>query len=103
RYQLVDLEPHFAAPEAEADNHPIMRKMERYAADVAEKDFLHKHPKTPFAAGNPQQAATYVGSDKCKKCHEHAYKIWKESKHAHALDSLVKAKHPSKRQFDVEC
>jgi hypothetical protein len=103
RYQLVDLEPRFATPEGEADNHPIMKMMERYAAEVEEKDFLHKVPKMPFVAGNPADAAKFVGSAACKKCHEPAYDVWLKSNHAHALDSLVKAKHPSKRQFDVEC
>src|SRR5262249_1463933 len=45
----------------------------------------------------------YVGSDRCQKCHESAYKIWKESDHARAYDTLLKAKHPSNRQFDGEC
>src|SRR5205823_3881658 len=46
----------------------------------------------------------YVGSDRCAKCHEHAYQVWQKSKHSHAFETLVtKAKHPSLRQFDGEC
>ena len=47
---------------------------------------------------------TYIGSDKCKKCHDSAYDVWKKSPHSHAYETLVKvAKNPSNRQYDAEC
>jgi hypothetical protein len=47
--------------------------------------------------------AEYVGSEKCKRCHEHSYDVWKKSAHSHAFDALVNAKRPTLRQFDGEC
>jgi hypothetical protein len=32
----------------------------------------------------------FVGSEVCKLCHEDIYKKWRDSKHAHALETLVK-------------
>lgn len=32
--------------------------------------------------------ATFVGADKCGECHTTAYRIWKDTPHAHALESL---------------
>lgn len=31
----------------------------------------------------------YAGSDACKQCHSAAYEVWKNSKHAHAAESLA--------------
>jgi hypothetical protein len=44
---------------------------------------------------------TFVGSNVCGDCHTKAHAIWKETPHAHALETLVKAD-PS-REFDAEC
>ncbi len=58
-------------------------------------------PKLPGGASEPAQpqpqlqnvlAATdnmFVGSEVCKLCHEDIYKKWRDSKHAHALETLV--------------
>jgi hypothetical protein len=32
----------------------------------------------------------YVGSEACRKCHAGEYRKWKESKHAHAMESLAR-------------
>lgn len=59
------------------------------------------------AIPNPQ-SGSFVGVDACKTCHTHAYNVWKNSKHAHAFDSLEKGR-PGKeadwvsRIFDPEC
>ena len=44
-----------------------------------------------------------MGSESCKKCHEHAYDIWAKTPHSHAYKTLVDAKHPGNRQYDPEC
>ena len=41
----------------------------------------------------PPTGGTYVGSASCKGCHPEAYAIWKESKHAHAYQTLVSHEH----------
>jgi hypothetical protein len=43
----------------------------------------------------------FVGSETCGECHTKAFAIWKETGHAHAMDTLVKLDVP--RQFDAEC
>jgi len=43
----------------------------------------------------------FVGSEKCKSCHEESYKVWKKSGHAKAYATLVAADPP--RNFDPEC
>ena len=47
----------------------------------------------------------FVGSDACADCHEKADKIWRRSKHGHALDTLVKPPERGNipRYFDPEC
>jgi hypothetical protein len=44
---------------------------------------------------------TFVGSNVCGDCHTKAYAIWKDTPHAHALETLVNLEPP--RQFDPEC
>jgi hypothetical protein len=55
------------------------------------------------AAPSPQQQSNgrYVGSEKCKSCHEESYLIWRKSKHFQAYKTLENADPP--RNFDPEC
>lgn len=39
------------------------------------------------SAPHPSQAK-FVGADKCGECHTEAFRIWKDTPHAHALESL---------------
>src|SRR5262249_3702664 len=64
----------------------------------------YRPTKLPSQVDKPaDQKPEYVGSDRCMKCHESAYEIWKKSPHSHAYQSLVDAKNPSNRQYDGEC
>ncbi len=50
----------------------------------------------------------FVGAEACKDCHTFAYSVWKESKHAHAYDSLIKGRPGTEatwisRIYDPEC
>src|SRR5207244_6994783 len=48
----------------------------------------------------------FVGSEKCSECHATAYKIWSNTPHAHATDSLVSppnSRGSIARHFDPEC
>lgn len=47
----------------------------------------------------PGTGGVYVGSASCKGCHPEAYAIWKESKHAHAYQTLISHGHAA----DPEC
>jgi hypothetical protein len=104
RYEYVALGPEYETPEGQDKHNPLHGLMEDYAREVKEKDYLAQYiqMKHPLQVDYPE--ARYVGSEKCKKCHELAYTIWDESAHRHAHDTLVhKAKRPSNRQFDGEC
>ncbi len=43
----------------------------------------------------------YAGSASCAECHQHAYDIWKDTPHAHALTTLEEQK--PRRDGDPEC
>jgi hypothetical protein len=112
RYQRVELTEDFLTPAAEEKGHPILELMEKYAQDIRDKNFLEKYGQVrhelqilpPVDGLRKPGQATYVGSEKCKTCHEHAYDVWKASRHSHAYDTLVtRAKRPSNRQYDPEC
>jgi hypothetical protein len=102
-YQLLRIGPEYKTPpDKDADN-PILGVLEDYARKVQKDNYLQLYTQTKHPIQIQYPNATYVGSDKCKKCHEHAYDVWSKSKHAHAFQTLVDAKRPSLRQFDGEC
>jgi hypothetical protein len=43
----------------------------------------------------------FAGSEACAECHQHAYDIWKDTPHAHALTTLEEQK--PRRDGDPEC
>lgn len=67
---------------------------EGYRQMVRIEDLLGKVIRTPLPDG-----LKYVGSDKCKVCHEYAYKKWSQMPHAHAYQTLV----DSGDAYDPEC
>jgi hypothetical protein len=108
RYQMVRLDPQYETPPEKEKGHPIVELMESYTKELKDKDYLSKYPQTlhQFQGQAQQQGLampSFVGSEKCKNCHPAAYKVWKDSGHAHAYQTLVDAKKPSLRQFDAEC
>jgi hypothetical protein len=113
RYQLVRLGEEYLTPEGKEKGHPIMDLLEDYTRELKGRDekgeylakYLNVKSKHPNMVGAPaDKKPVYVGSDRCMKCHELAYDVWKKSDHSHAYLTLVeKAKHPSNRQYDGEC
>jgi hypothetical protein len=79
RYQLVALE------RDDFDETPAMINLMRNFQDRLkdEKIVLADAISAPHPSGS-----TFVGADKCGECHTSAYKIWQQTPHAHALDSL---------------
>jgi hypothetical protein len=112
QYQLVDLSEDYLTPAAEEKDHPVVKLMEEYTAELKRDNYLarytpRKHPlqvafpgkgKPEFVGAEPAPAV-----NACKNCHAAAVKVWENSKHAQAYDTLVKAKRPSNREFDPEC
>jgi hypothetical protein len=105
RYQLVTLGEEFLTPPEQEKNHPILAKMEQYTRELKAQNHLGKYgqSKHPNQVAVPGVVPTYIGTDKCKKCHGPAYEVWETSKHSHAYATLVKATKPSLRQYDAEC
>src|SRR5262245_1056961 len=105
RYQMVTLGPEFETPKGKEDGHPVVALMEEYTRELKDRNYLAKYVQGnhPHQGAVPGASPTYVGSEACKDCHKHAYKVWKDSGHAHAYQTLVDAKRPSLRQYDGEC
>ena len=49
----------------------------------------------------PHEGGKLTGSKSCANCHKQEYGIWQKTPHAHATETLTRAKPP--RQFDPEC
>jgi hypothetical protein len=105
RYQLAALDPEYETPQGKDATNPIHALMQKYAQEVKDGNYLAQYPQNlvhPMQISFPN--ATYVGSDKCKKCHNAAYQIWKDHPHSQAYETLVsKAKRPTLREYDGEC
>lgn len=99
RYELVDLDK-----ERFKDTPKMLDRMREYQHmleanyDAVLKDFA----KPPHPNGDQ-----FAGVDSCKDCHTKAYAVWKDSKHAHAYQTLITgregAKNPIPRNHDPEC
>ncbi|HEY7426246.1 MAG TPA: multiheme c-type cytochrome [Gemmataceae bacterium] len=113
KYQRVEMGIEYVTPKEQEANHPIIKMMEDYTQELKRDNYLgkyvpSKHPLQAMDAvkglKNPGNGVpTYVGSERCMKCHDPAYEVWKTSDHSHAYQTLVDAKRPSLRQFDGEC
>jgi hypothetical protein len=106
RYQLVALDPEYETPQGQDNTNPIHALMQQFADEVKRDNYLARFTQNP--ARHPVQVAFpnshYVGSERCKSCHKSAYKVWSESPHPHAYETLTtKAKRPTLRQYDGEC
>ena len=106
RYELVALGPDYETPAGKDQENPIHALLQSYAEEVKKGNYLAKYAhnaKYPEVQLQFPQA-TYVGSQKCQKCHEAEYATWEASPHPHAYETLVnKAKRPNLRQYDGEC
>jgi hypothetical protein len=105
RYQLVRMTESLQTPDAERSENPIVKLIDDYTKELRANNYLAKYGKMRHSLQVAVKGVvpTYVGSDKCKKCHDSAYEVWKKSDHSHAYQTLVKEKNPSNRQYDPEC
>ena len=78
RVPAVEMTEDFLTPKDKEKGHPIVELMETYTKDLRDKGYLEKYGQVrhalqvmPEVEGlrNPG-TVTYVGSDKCKKCHK---------------------------------
>lgn len=103
KYQLAAMGPDYETPAGQESSNAVLPLMEEYSSEVKRRNLLAKYPRSPHPVQLAYPEAKYVGSERCSGCHDHAYEVWDKSAHAHAFDSLVKARNPSLRQFDGEC
>jgi hypothetical protein len=103
RYQLATLREDLETPAGREADNPIVAMMEEYTAEVKKGNYLAQYPRSRHPVQVEFPEAIYVGTDKCKKCHADAYKVWQNSPHHEAYQTLVTAKKPALRQFDGEC
>lgn len=71
-----------------------------YVAGLEEADYLSKMRRHDAPGG-----VEFVGSDSCAACHPKAFEHWKNSKHAHALRTLLDPKlaKPEGQHANPEC
>lgn len=106
RYQLIALSEEFITPDAQAKGHPILQRLEEYTRELKKENYLAKYGQArhPHQLGlADDKMPRFVGSQKCKICHEKAHDIWTKSPHSHAYEALEQTKRPSLRQYDGEC
>jgi hypothetical protein len=103
-YQMLAVGEEFETPKGQEAQNPILRLLDEYASAVKNQNFLAVYPRIQFLTKTPQKKLEFIGSEQCKNCHQAEYKVWKDSKHSHAYDSLAKlATKPANRQYDPEC
>ena len=105
KYTIVQMSEDYLTPDDQAAGNPIVKLMEAYSAELKRDGYLSKYPQMvhPFQAAVPDSSPTYVGSEKCKKCHASAFAVWQSTPHSHAWQTLADAKRPSQRHYDPEC
>jgi Cytochrome c554 and c-prime len=113
RYQDVQMSPEWQTKKGDEKNHPVTKLIEEYNNTLKATDMLAKFPRTEHFNQLPLPnqkglRATFVGSDRCGDCHQHAFNVWKNpvtKKPAHviATTTLEEEVNPKGRQFDPEC
>lgn len=94
RYQRVPLDHRFA-------DDPEMDKLMADYQDELKDHVTQDGWESLGVKPAPHPNGKFVGSKACADCHKREYAIWKETPHAHATETLLRAKPP--RQFDPEC
>jgi len=94
RYQRVPLDSRF--PQSDY----VKKEMSLYQEGLKDAG-LAGLEVTPVSYPGQGVMGKFVGTAKCKSCHEDSYKVWKKSGHAKAWQTLVEVDPP--RNFDPEC
>ena len=96
RYQRIAISSQFK------DSPRMLEAFKQYQEQLQREGF--KDLGVSFRAA--PKSGEYVGSDACGDCHSTAFEVWKDSKHFHATDSIIKpnnARGSIPRHFDPEC
>ena len=108
KYEMVLMSPEWKTKPGKEQEHPIIALSEKYHEQLKRQNILALAPRSPHinqiaAANQKGLRATFAGSESCKDCHPHAFKVWDNSAHAIATDTLEKETFPSGRHYDPEC
>ena len=100
RYQRVALDSRYeSSPEITLlmkDYQSIIKNL------ITSKGFRGGLGVNPARSPQAELLGKFVGSQKCRSCHEEAYRVWAKSRHASAWKSLKETANPP-RDFDPEC
>ncbi|MBN2590503.1 MAG: hypothetical protein JXA96_11635 [Sedimentisphaerales bacterium] len=70
----------------------LAQLVEEYKLELKERQFRplkdDEEGLSAISAMRSKNADKYIGPESCEECHEKAYKIWEESKHANAFKAL---------------
>ncbi len=94
RYQRVPLDSRF--PQSK-DMKMLMAAYQDQLKVIGFDGLGFRPVPSPLAKTNGR----YIGSEKCKSCHEESYDVWRRSKHAQAYKTLADLDPP--RNFDPDC
>jgi hypothetical protein len=108
QHENVLMSPAWETKKGEEKQNKVIALMENYNDQLKRQDMLAKFPRSLHynqipLANQTGLKATYVGTDRCADCHEHAAQVWGQTPHHKATETLEKLKHPSGRQYDPEC
>ena len=114
RYQIVLMSPEWKTKEGQEASNPVTALLEDYNKSLKAEGMLEKFSRSPHFNQLPPMnekglKATFVGSERCGDCHDHAYQVWKKDAeknklaHSKATVTLESEKHPSGRHYDPEC
>lgn len=100
RYQRVALDSRY---ESSAEITLLMKDYQAILKDlITTKGFRKGLGVNPARSPQAETLGRYVSSQKCRSCHEDAYKVWAKSRHAQAWKSLKETANPP-RNYDPEC
>lgn len=94
RFDVVSIDARFA------ESSDVNEIYADYVAGLDDSDYL-----TKMRRHDPPGGVSFVGSDSCAACHPKAFEHWKNSKHAHALRTLLDPKlaKPEGQHANPEC
>lgn len=100
RYQRVALDSRY---ESSAEITLLMKDYQNIMKSlISTKGFRGGLGVNPAKSPRADELGKYVGAQKCRSCHEDAWKTWAKSRHATAWKSLKETANPP-RTFDPEC
>ena len=103
KYELADLDSRFEEHKSMKDQMALYQEMLK-ELNIAQAEKAVPHPGKGSVDGGDLR---FVGAAKCGECHTKAFSKLKNSRHAHAYDSLITGrkdeKHVVARNHDPEC